>query len=170
MFSSNFQNNLRKNYSSNGNFIENIPFIGYKTTFLRMIDYENEAAEVRARINSLLKEKGVTQNAVAAGDAPAQKRLNSQLSHGAAISLDSVLRVLNACPDVSADWLLRGSGDIYIANGACSTGKVTGAEKVTGKNATIIGQQSATLSEDFVRDMLAEKDKQIQTLLALLGK
>lgn len=135
-----------------------------------MIDYENEAAEVRARINSLLKEKGVTQNAVAAGDAPAQKRLNSQLSHGAAISLDSVLRVLNACPDVSADWLLRGSGDIYIANGACSTGKVTGAEKVTGKNATIIGQQSATLSEDFVRDMLAEKDKQIQTLLALLGK
>ena len=93
-----------------------------------MIDYENEAAEVRARINSLLKEKGVTQNAVAAGDAPAQKRLNSQLSHGAAISLDSVLRVLNACPDVSADWLLRGSGDIYIANGACSTGKVTGAE------------------------------------------
>lgn len=170
MFSSNFQNNLRKNYSSSGNFIENIPFIGYKTTFLRMIDYENEAAEVRARINSLLKEKGVTQNAVAAGDAPAQKRLNSQLSHGAAISLDSVLRVLNACPDVSADWLLRGSGDIYIANGACSTGKVTGAEKVTGKNATIIGQQSATLSEDFVRDMLAEKDKQIQTLLALLGK
>ena len=170
MFSSNFQNNLRKNYSSDGNFIENIPFIGYKTTFLRMIDYENEAAEVRARINSLLKEKGVTQNAVAAGDAPAQKRLNSQLSHGAAISLDSVLRVLNACPDVSADWLLRGSGDIYIANGACSTGKVTGAEKVTGKNATIIGQQSATLSEDFVRDMLAEKDKQIQTLLALLGK
>lgn len=135
-----------------------------------MIDYENEAAEVRARINSLLKEKGVTQNAVAAGDAPAQKRLNSQLSHGAAISLDSVLRVLNACPDVSADWLLRGSGDIYIANGSCSTGKVTGAEKVTGKNATIIGQQSATLSEDFVRDMLAEKDKQIQTLLALLGK
>ena len=35
-----------------------------------MIDYENEAAEVRARINLLLKEKGITQNAVAAGDAP----------------------------------------------------------------------------------------------------
>lgn len=130
-----------------------------------MIDYENEAAEVRARINSLLKEKGVTQNAVAAGDAPAQKRLNSQLSHGAAISLDSVLRVLNACPDVSADWLLRGSGDICIANGAGSIGKVT------GKNATVIGNnQSDTLSEDFVRGLLAEKDKQIETLLTLLAK
>ena len=135
-----------------------------------MKDYVGKATDVRNRINLLLKENGLSQNSVAGGDTPTQKRLNSQLSHGAAISLDSVLRVLNACPDVSADWLLRGSGDIYIANGSCSTGKVTGAEKVTGKNATIIGQQSATLSEDFVRDMLAEKDKQIQTLLALLGK
>ena len=129
-----------------------------------MINYENEAAEVRNRINLLLKEKGITQNSVAAGDAPAQKRLNSQLSHGAAISLDSVLRVLNACPDVSADWLLRGSGEMYKA------AKITGANSVTGRNATVIGQQTAVLSENFVRDMLAEKDKQIQTLLGLLGK
>lgn len=127
-----------------------------------MIDYENEAAEVRARINLLLKEKGITQNAVAAGDAPAQKRLNSQLSHGAAISLDSVLRVLNSCPDVSADWLLRGAGEMYKA------AKITGASSVTGKNATVIGQQ--TLSETFVRDLLAEKDKQIQTLLQIMAK
>lgn len=129
-----------------------------------MINYENEAAEVRNRINLLLKEKGITQNAVAAGDAPAQKRLNSQLSHGAAISLDSVLRILNACPDISADWLLRGSGEMYLGT------KITGANSVTGRNATVIGQQTAILSENFVRDMLAEKDKQIQILLTLLGK
>lgn len=129
-----------------------------------MNNYENDAAEVRNRINLLLKEKGITQNAVAAGDAPAQKRLNSQLSHGAAISLDSILRVLAACPDVSADWLLRGTGDMYKAS------NITGAHSVTGKNATVIGQQTAVLSENFVRDMLAEKDKQIQTLLTLLGK
>lgn len=135
-----------------------------KLLFCGMINYENEAVEVRNRINLLLKEKGITQNAVAAGDAPAQKRLNSQLSHGAAISLDSVLRVLNACPDVSADWLLRGTGEMYKAP------KITGANSVTGRNATVIGQQTAILSENFVRDMLAEKDKQIQILLTLLGK
>lgn len=129
-----------------------------------MNNYENDAVEVRNRINLLLKEKGITQNAVAAGDAPAQKRLNSQLSHGAAISLDSILRVLAACPDVSADWLLRGTGDMYRAS------SITGAHSVTGKNATVMGQQTAVLSENFVRDMLAEKDKQIQTLLTLLGK
>lgn len=129
-----------------------------------MIDYKNEAAEVRARINLLLKEKGITQNAVAAGDAPAQKRLNSQLSHGAAISLDTVLRILAVCPDVSGDWLLRGIGEKYK-----TTQTITGAGNVTGENATVIGQQNV-LSENFVRDMLAEKDKQIQTLLQIMAK
>ena len=125
---------------------------------------------VRYRIKRLQNEKGFTENGLSAGDQPTQKRLNRQLSHGAAITLDTMLRILDACPEVSADWLLRGSGDIFIAGGANSNGKVTGAEKVTGKNATIIGQQSATLSEDFVRGLLAEKDKQIETLLALLAK
>lgn len=132
--------------------------------------YDEKENLVRDRIKRLQSEKGFTENGLAAGDQPTQKRLNRQLSHGAAITLDTMLRILDACPGVSADWLLRGSGDIFIASGANSNGKVTGAEKVTGKNATIIGQQSATLSEDFVRGLLAEKDKQIETLLALLAK
>lgn len=132
--------------------------------------YDEKENLVRDRIKRLQSEKGFTENGLAAGDQPTQKRLNRQLSHGAAITLDTLLRILDACPEISADWLLRGSGDIYIANGGGSTGKVTGAEKVTGKNATIIGQQSATLSENFVRSLLAEKDKQIETLLALLAQ
>lgn len=132
--------------------------------------YDEKENLVRDRIKRLQSEKGFTENGLAAGDQPTQKRLNRQLSHGAAITLDTMLRILDACPEISADWLLRGSGDIYIANGGGSTGKVTGAEKVTGKNATIIGQQSATLSENFVRSLLAEKDKQIETLLALLAQ
>lgn len=121
-------------------------------------------ADVRARIKELQKEKGFTENGLAAGDTPTQKRLNRQLSHDAAITLDTLLRILSNYPDVSADWLLRGSGDMYHSSG------VTGANKVTGKSATVIGQQTVTLSEDFVRGLLAEKDKQIQTLLALVGQ
>lgn len=128
-----------------------------------MADFENYAVEVRNRINLLLSEKGFTQNSVAAGDTAAQKRLNSQLSHGSNLTLDTILRVLDACPDVSADWLLRGVGDKYK-----TPQTITGAGNVTGKNATVIGQQ--TLSETFVRDLLAEKDKQIQTLLQIMAK
>ena len=129
-----------------------------------MKDYVGKAADVRNRINLLLKEKGLSQNSVAGGNTPTQKRLNSQLSHGSNISLDTVLRVLDACPDVSADWLLRGSGEKLK-----SSAPITGAKSVTGKNATVIGQQNV-LSENFVRDLLAEKDKQIQTLLQIMAK
>ena len=126
--------------------------------------YKEKADAVRNRINDVLREKGLTENSVAAGVSAVQSRLNSQLSHGGKITLDTILRILDACPDVSADWLLRGTGEMYKAT------KITGATSVTGRNATVIGQQTAILSENFVRDMLAEKDKQIQTLLALLGK
>lgn len=137
------------------------------------MEYENLETAVRDRIKRLQKEKRITENGLAGGDTPTQKRLNRQLSHGACISLDTILRLLTACPDVSADWLLRGSGDMYIASGS----NVTGAGRVTGKNATVIGQQAGVLSEAFVHALLAEKDKQIaekdkqiQTLLSLLGK
>ena len=126
--------------------------------------YELEAENVRMRINAVLKEKGLTENSVAAGDSATQSRLNSQLSHGKRITLDTVLRILAACPDVSADWLLRGTGEMY------KVAKITGASSVTGRNATVIGQQTAILSENFVRDLLAEKDKQIQTLLQIMTK
>ena len=126
--------------------------------------YKEKADAVRNRINDVLREKGLTENSVAAGVSAVQSRLNSQLSHGGKITLDTILRILDACPDVSAEWLLRGTGEMY------KSAKITGANSVTGCNATVIGQQTAILSENFVRDMLAEKDKQIQTLLTLMGK
>ena len=92
---------------------------------------------------------------------PTHNLLNRQLSHGAAITLDTLLRILQAYPEISADWLLRGSGEMYSSG-------ITGANKVTGANATVIGQQAVTLSEDFVRGLLAEKYKEIHTLLSFL--
>lgn len=125
--------------------------------------YKEKSDAVRNRINDVLREKGLTENSVAAGVSAVQSRLNSQLSHGGKITLDTILRILDACPDVSGDWLLRGIGEKYK-----TPQTITGASNVTGKNATVIGQQ--TLSEIFVRDLLAEKDKQIQALLQIMAK
>lgn len=143
---------------------------------------KNNEDSVRERIAALQKEKGFTENGLADGDTPTQKRLNRQLSHGAVITLDTMLRILNAFPEVSAEWLLRGVGDMYYSN------SVTGANKVIGRHATVIGTQSnglsegsvrellagkekpcTELSEGFVRELLAEKDKQIQALLNILS-
>lgn len=130
------------------------------------MDYVKLEKQVRERIKHLQNEKGFTENGLASGDTPTQKRLNRQLSHDAAITLDTLLRILGKYPDVSADWLLRGSGDMYITTNT----NVTGANNVTGSNATVIGQHTGILTESFVRDLLAEKDKQIQTLLAIIEK
>jgi hypothetical protein len=119
----------------------------------RMKDYETQAADVRNRINLLLKEKGLTQNSVAAGDASAQKRLNSQLSHGSNITLDTVLRVLEACQDIAADWLLRGSGDMYRRG-------IIGANTVNSHNENANINDTDTINR--LLSMLETKDKQME--------
>lgn len=69
--------------------------------------------DVRQRISAVLAEFGYTQNSFAGGDKAAQKRLNRQLADdGAAITVDTLLLILNKHTDVSAEWLLRGIGDM----------------------------------------------------------
>lgn len=132
--------------------------------FLRM-GYKKLEESVRDRIKQVQKEKKITENRLAAGDSATQSRLNRQLSHGSSITLDTILRLLTTCPDVSADWLLRGQGEMIT-----TVNNVTGAGRVTGKNATVIGQQAGVLTEAFVRDLLAEKDKQIAQLLSIISR
>ena len=47
---------------------------------------------------------------------------------------------------------------------------ITGANVVQGDNATIIAVQNIGLSVEFVRDMLAAKDRQISELLAIVAR
>lgn len=69
--------------------------------------------DVRQRISAVLAEFGYTQNSFAGGDKAIQKRLNRQLADdGAAITVDTLLLILNKHTDVSAEWLLRGIGDM----------------------------------------------------------
>ena len=129
------------------------------------MSYDGMEKAVRERIARLQQEKNFSENGLAGGDAPTQKRLNRQLSHGAAVTLDTLLRLLHTYPDVSAEWLLRGVGEMY----ANSAGAI-GANKVTGRNATVIGQQTTGDDVSYLKSIIAEKDKQIATLLNLLSK
>lgn len=69
---------------------------------------------------------------------------------------------------------LNGVEDEYINAGAEDLPEppagITGATEVTGERATVIGQQTVGLSSEFVRELLAAKDRQIETLLALVGQ
>ena len=51
-----------------------------------------------------------------------------------------------------------------------SEAATVGAYNVTGENATVIGQQNVGLNAEFVQDLLATKDNQINRLLDILAK
>ena len=115
----------------------------------------NEATTVktvRQRIAYLKRELNWTENSISK-DAATQKRLNRQLSHDGTITLDTILLILEACPDVSADWLLFGRGEMLRSE--------------TGASATDANQDNYL--PRFL-SLLEKKDQQIDNLLDLLTK
>ena len=45
-----------------------------------------------------------------------KKTISQQLKGERAISLDTILNILSAFPDISSEWLLRGNGDMNISD------------------------------------------------------
>ncbi len=157
-----------------------------------------ETNEVKSRLLVALKNSNGNTDFLAQKLGISPKILNSQLYGNRPMSLNSILCIADVLPEISLDWLLRGKGemvrkDVFIAtnnthsnfssdtncninstqansNNVNSQIRFIGANTVTGKYAKVIGQQIIGLSAEFVRELLAAKDKQIQTLLALLKK
>lgn len=67
--------------------------------------------ELRRRISETKTKFSWSENSLANGDKATQKRLNRQLSHDAALTADTLLLILDAF-DISAEWLMRGEGDM----------------------------------------------------------
>lgn len=60
--------------------------------------------------------------------------------------------------------------DVARAGGNNQQGNNNSQINLCPDHATVIGRQYNGLSEEFVRALLAEKDRQIKTLLAILSK
>ena len=70
--------------------------------------------EVRQRILQILDTKGVTISAFAKRNGENQSKMNKQIKHSTTISIHTILLLLNQFPNISAEWLLRGTGEMYI--------------------------------------------------------
>ncbi len=68
---------------------------------------------VYQRINLVLEDKQVSVNALSKLVEVAQTTLNTQLRGERALSVLVVVKILDIFPDISAEWLLRGEGDMY---------------------------------------------------------
>ena len=66
------------------------------------------------RIMLILDDKQVSVNALSKLVEMSQTTLNTQLKGERALSANVVAKVLSAFPDVSAEWLMRGVGTMYV--------------------------------------------------------
>lgn len=120
---------------------------------------KNSDIEVRNRLKDVLKNYRVSENALADGDAATQKRLNRQLA-GAAITAETLALVLDRFPDLSAEWLIRGTGTMSGADPQqISTNK--NAAINGGINGNINSHIQAEAETSALVSQLAVKDKQI---------
>jgi len=72
--------------------------------------------EVRERILLIFNHFATNNNKLSDGDTALRNRLTRQINNDAAITIDTISVVLSSFPDVSAEWLLRGKGEMLISD------------------------------------------------------
>ena len=65
--------------------------------------------DVKQRIKLVLSHYKVSQNSLSHGNGAMQKRLSSQLNGTTALTYQTISCILEAFPEVSSEWLLRGT-------------------------------------------------------------
>lgn len=70
---------------------------------------------VNQRLMEFLKVKQISVNAISKEISVAQSTLNTQLKGQATLSTRIVGKILEAHPDLSAEWLMRGKGEMLLS-------------------------------------------------------
>lgn len=73
-------------------------------------------SSIRQRIKEVLRAYNSNTNQLAGDDSNFQNRLSRQINRTSTISCDTISRVLAAYPEVSAEWLLRGKGNMKLTD------------------------------------------------------
>ena len=98
--------------------------------------------EVRERIMLVFSRFATNINKLSDGDTALRNRLIRQINNDSAITIDTISVVLNSFPEVSAEWLLRGTGEMLFSE---TLPKFSGYETESEENLKI--QLSEALAE-----------------------
>lgn len=130
--------------------------------------------DVLQRVRLLAKELNLSDNALAKKLGIPQATLSGWYNLGRTPSIKMALTLLEVFPNLSAEWLLRGEGEMFKTQNAASTNGNNG-NAVTGNNISNVSQVqkkgfSARLVAALIRgcDTKEEENKLIDELDALL--
>lgn len=109
------------------------------------------------RINSLISHLGLSTRAFALNCGLRQNTLSNQLNGMRELSLSTVTAILSTYPEVSAEWLLRGTGDML--NQETSSKELERIEKLTGVVESL--QEMINIKNQTIAE-LSERIKQLE--------
>lgn len=105
-----------------------------------------------------------------------QTTLNFQLAGKRKVSLDLLASILEKFPDVSAEWLMRGEGEMLKGNNAVNVANNVGVTQVGNNNNNNnssdeiiknLNDQIARLTETFSSE-ISKKNEQIDKLFDMI--
>ena len=123
--------------------------------------------EVRERILLIFNQFATNINKLSDGDTALRNRLTRQINNDAAITIDTISVVLSSFPDVSAEWLLRGKGEMLLSENLPKFhGEETDTEldvhaELTRKTAELEELKLQVLRLDAQKDYLQERNDEL---------
>ena len=122
------------------------------------------------RIKEVLRLKGISMSQISSAYGIKQNTFSRQISGESALSASSLLSIIGFFPDISAEWLMRGEGDMFRHAGQ-HVGDIIGSTAVVnhGDGNSIANNDTTTLQSKYL-ELLAERVQRIDRLLSIIEK
>lgn len=120
--------------------------------------------DILQRINELREYTGMSKSTLAASIGMEQTTLNNQFLGKRTISIDLVVGILKAFDDVSAEWLLRDNGSMFISKGETEPS----VDKLKSIVYTIANLQDEINENTMLTQRLLEENQKLKGELAMI--
>ena len=121
------------------------------------------------RVKLVLENKSITVNALSKRINVAQATLNPQLRGDRTLAANIVAKILDAFPDVSAEWLMRGVGTMYSNQDADDSSYMVAEEPKHDIMHEVMPEQENHQDDSVWKAKYEELEKRYDQLLSILG-
>ena len=123
------------------------------------------------RIKEIISSLGITENRFAGEIGVNSQTLNNYTSGKRKVGMDVIDKILIRYPQISAEWLMRGIGDMLCCPSSSTIEEeVFQQNNVTGDNNMHIGDAVLAKENEMLKQRLAEMQKQLQEKQDLIDK
>lgn len=121
------------------------------------------------RVKLVLEDKSISVNALSKQINVAQATLNPQLRGDRTLAANIVAKILDAFPDVSAEWLMRGVGNMYSNQDADDVSYMVAEEPKHDVINEVMPEQEYYQDDSVWKAKYDELEKRYDQLLSILG-